>query len=129
MLTFASIDPQKGKVGAREARRLIEHDGVNGFKFYPTVQGFLPYDRMACPLYERVAENKLSAVCHSGHSDIGSGMCCGGGLRLQNGDPMLLEDVAIDFPDIRIVITRPSWPWQHEVLILKENAKRLLDFA
>jgi predicted TIM-barrel fold metal-dependent hydrolase len=45
-------------------------------------------------------------------------MRCGGGLRLQNSNPMLLEDVAIDFPDIEIVVAHPSWPWQDEALSL-----------
>ena len=45
-------------------------------------------------------------------------MRCGGGLRLQNCNPMLLEDVAIDFPDMQIVIAHPSWPWQDEALSL-----------
>jgi hypothetical protein len=82
------------------------------------VQGFLPYDRMAWPLYEVIAEHKLPAIFHSGHSGIGSGMRCGGGLRLQNSNPMLLEDVAIDFPDMQIVVAHPSWPWQDEALSL-----------
>ena len=79
MIAFASIDPHKGKMGAREARRLIEEHGVKGFKFHPTVQDFCPYDRMAWPLYEVIAEHKLPAIFHSGHSGIGSGMRCGGG--------------------------------------------------
>ena len=118
MIAFASIDPHKGKMGAREARRLIEEHGVKGFKFHPTVQGFLPYDRMAWPIYEVIAEYRLPSIFHSGHSGIGSGMRCGGGLRLQNSNPMLLEDVAIDFPDIQIVVAHPSWPWQDEALSL-----------
>src|SRR5574343_327434 len=118
MVAFASIDPHKGKLGAREARRLIEDHGVKGFKFHPTVQGFLPYDKMAWPIYEVIAEYKLPAIFHSGHSGIGSGMRCGGGLRLQNSNPMLLEDVAIDFPDIQIVVAHPSRPWQDEGLSL-----------
>jgi uncharacterized protein len=118
MIAFGSIDPHKGKMGAREARKLIEEYGVKGFKFHPTVQGFEPYDRMAWPLYEVIAEYKLPAIFHSGHSGIGSGMRCGGRLRLQNSNPMLLEDVAIDFPDMDIVIAHPSWPWQDEALSL-----------
>jgi uncharacterized protein len=31
---------------------------------------------------------------------------------------MLLEDVAIAFPDIQIVIAHPSWPWQDEAISL-----------
>jgi predicted TIM-barrel fold metal-dependent hydrolase len=91
MIAFASIDPHKGKMGAREARRLVEEHGVKGFKFHPTVQGFHPYDRMAWPIYEVVAEYGMP-------------------------DPMHLDDVAIAFPDIQIVIAHPSWPWQDEAL-------------
>src|SRR5690606_21580350 len=47
LIPFASIDPAKGKAGAREARRLVEHFGIRGFKFHPTMQGFYPNDRSA----------------------------------------------------------------------------------
>ncbi|TCP09754.1 amidohydrolase family protein [Caldimonas thermodepolymerans] len=116
MMAFASIDPHKGKMGAREARRLITEYGVKGFKFHPTVQGFYPYDRMAWPIYEVIAEHRMPAIFHSGHSGIGSGMRCGGGLRLEYSNPMHLDDVAIAFPDMQIVIAHPSWPWQDEAL-------------
>jgi len=118
MIAFASIDPHKGKMGAREASRLIEQYAVKGFKFHPTVQGFEPADKMAWPIYEVINHYKLPAVFHSGHSGIGSGMRCGGGLRLQNSNPMLLEDVAIAFPDMQIVLAHPSWPWQDEAISL-----------
>jgi len=116
MIAFASIDPHKGKMGAREARKLIEEHGVKGFKFHPTVQGFYAYDKMAWPIYEVIAEHKLPAVFHSGHSGIGSGMRCGGGLRLEYSNPMHLDDVAIGFPDMQIIIAHPSFPWQDEAL-------------
>ena len=45
LIPFATIDPHKGKMGVREARRLIEDYGVRGFKFHPTTQGFYPNDR------------------------------------------------------------------------------------
>ena len=105
-------------MGGREARKLVEEFGAKGFKFHPTVQGFEPADKMAWPIYEVINEHKLPAIFHSGHSGIGSGMRCGGGLRLQNRNPMLLEDVAIAFPDMQIVIAHPSWPWQDEALSL-----------
>ena len=116
LIAFASVDPHKGKTGAREARRLVEEHGVKGFKFHPTVQGFHPNDRMAWPIYEVVAEHELPAIFHSGHSGIGSGMRCGCGLRLEYSNPMHLDDVAIAFPDMQIVIAHPSWPWQDEAL-------------
>jgi len=118
MIAFGSIDPHKGKMGGREARKLVEEYGVKGFKFHPTVQGFEPADKMAWPIYEVIAEHKLPAIFHSGHSGIGSGMRCGGGLRLQNSNPMLVEDVAMAFPDMQIVLAHPSWPWQDEAISL-----------
>jgi predicted TIM-barrel fold metal-dependent hydrolase len=116
MIAFASIDPAKGKLGAREARRLIEEHGVKGFKFHPIAQGFFPNDRKAYPLYEVIAAAKLPAIFHSGHSGIGTGMRGGGGLRLKYANPTYLDDVAVDFPDMPIIIAHPSWPWQDEAL-------------
>ncbi len=116
MIAFASIDPHKGRMGAREARRLIEQEGVRGFKFHPTMQGFHPQDKMAWPLYEVIAEHKLPAIFHTGHTGVGAGLRCGGGLRLEYSNPMLLDGVAVDFPDMQIVMAHPSWPWQDEAL-------------
>lgn len=65
MIAFASIDPHKGRMGAREAKRLIEDFGVKRFKFHPTVQGFYPNDRMAFHLYEVIAEAGLPMLFHS----------------------------------------------------------------
>ena len=83
MLAFASIDPHKGELGVREARRLIGEGVIRGFKFHPTLQGFFPNDRLAYQLYEVIAEHQLPAIFHSGHSGIGTGMPGGGGLRLK----------------------------------------------
>src|ERR1700761_1279712 len=116
MIAFASIDPHKGKMGVREARKLIEEYGVRGFKFHSTMQAFFANDRLAYPLYELIAEHRLTAVFHSGHSGMGSGMRGGGGLRLKYSEPIHLDDVAADFPDMNIVIAHPSWPWQEQAL-------------
>ncbi len=116
LIPFASIDPAKGKMGAREARRLIEHFGVRGFKFHPSLQEFYPNDRKAYVLYEVIAEAGLPAVFHTGHSGIGTGMRGGGGVHLKYSNPMYLDDVAVDFPDMPIIMAHPSFPWQDEAL-------------
>jgi uncharacterized protein len=116
MLAFASIDPHKGKAGAREARRLIRDYGVKGFKFHPPMQNYAPADPMAWPIYEVIAEHKLPAIFHTGHSGMGTGMPGGGGIRLKYGQPILVDDVAVDFPDMKIILAHPSWPWTDEAL-------------
>ena len=116
MIPFASIDPARGAEGVREARRLIEHYGVRGFKFHPQYQEFFPNDRSAYPLYEVIAEAELPALFHTGHSGMGTGLPGGGGIRLKYGNPMDVDDVAVDFPTMPIVLAHPSWPWQDEAL-------------
>ena len=116
MIAFASIDPHKGKLGVRQARGLVAGGGVGGFKFHPTAQGFFPNDRTAYGLYEVIAEHGLPAIFHSGHSGMGTGMRGGGGMRLKYSNPIHLDDVAVDFPDMKIIIAHPSWPWQDEAL-------------
>ena len=115
-IPFASVNPHRGKAGVELARKLIRDYGVKGFKFHPTVQDFYPNDKMAYPLYEAIAEAKLPALFHSGQTGVGANTPGGGGLRLKYSNPMLLDDVAADFPDMPIVIAHPSFPWQEEAL-------------
>ncbi|MBY0134823.1 amidohydrolase family protein [Paracoccus yeei] len=116
LIPFASIDPARGRMGAREARRLIADHGIRGFKFHPTMQGFYPNDRTAYPLYEVIAEAGLPALFHTGQTGVGAGMRGGNGMRLKYSNPMHLDDVAVDFPDMPIVLAHPSFPWQDEAL-------------
>ena len=116
LIPFASIDPFKGRAGVREARRLVAEHGVRGFKFHPSLQGFAPDDRMAYPLYEVIEELGLPVTFHTGQTGIGAGVPGGGGIRLRYSNPMLVDDVAVDFPELRIILAHPSFPWQDEAL-------------
>jgi uncharacterized protein len=121
LIPFASIDPAKGKVGAREARRLVRDFGIRGFKFHPTMQGFYPNDRSAYVLYEAIAESGLPALFHTGQTGVGSGMPGGNGMRLKYSNPMYIDDVAVDFPDMPIILAHPSFPWQEEALAVAQH--------
>jgi hypothetical protein len=114
LIPFASIDPRRGSDGVAEARDLV--GSVKGFKFHPNMQQFHPNDPIAYPLYEVLAEAGSIALFHTGHSGIGTGLPGGGGIRLKYGNPMDIDDVAVDFPDLHIVLAHPSFPWQDEAL-------------
>ncbi|NUT92740.1 MAG: amidohydrolase [Saccharothrix sp.] len=116
LIPFASIDPWRGRAGVRTARRLVEDHGVRGFKFHPSLQGFAPNDRLAYPLYEVIEELGVPALFHTGQTGIGAGVPGGGGIRLKYSNPMLVDDVAVDFPELRIILAHPSFPWQDEAL-------------
>jgi predicted TIM-barrel fold metal-dependent hydrolase len=115
IMAFASVDPTRGAEALTEARRLIQR-GVKGFKLHPPLQQFFPNDKMAYPFYEVIAEARLPVIFHTGHSGIGTGMPGGGGIRLKYGNPMDIDDVAVDFPDMPIIMAHPSFPWQDEAI-------------
>ena len=116
IIPFGSIDPHRGPAGVAEARRLVTEMGVRGFKFHPTLQGFSPDDPMVYTLYETIQELGVPALFHSGQTGIGAGLPGGSGLRLRHSNPMLLDDVAADFPGLTIILAHPSFPWQDEAL-------------
>ena len=116
LIPFASIDPARGAAGVRAARKLVTEYGVKGFKFHPNTQAFFPNDRMAYPLYEVIAEHNLVALFHTGQTGVGAGQPGGGGIRLKYSNPMHVDDVAVDFPDMKIILAHPSFPWQDEAL-------------
>jgi len=115
MIAFASVDPTRGANSVREAKRLIAN-GVRGFKLHPPLQQFHANDRSVYPFYEVLAEERLPVIIHTGHSGIGTGMPGGGGIRLKYGNPMDIDDVAVDFPDMPIIMAHPSFPWQDEAI-------------
>jgi len=115
-LPFVSVDPTRGAPAVAEARRLVATGAVRGLKLHPPLQQFFPNDRAAYAVYEVFAEAKLPVLFHTGHSGIGTGMPGGGGVRLKYGNPMMIDDVAVDFPDMPIILAHPSFPWQDEAI-------------
>ena len=125
IIPFASVDPARGAAGVRLARRLADEFGVKGFKFHPSTQGFYPNDRMAYPLYEVIASRGLVALFHTGQTGAGAGTPGGGGIRLKYANPLYLDDVAADFPDLDIILAHPSFPWQDEALAVATHKPRV----
>jgi predicted TIM-barrel fold metal-dependent hydrolase len=116
LIPFASIDPRRGAEGVAEARDLLSSGIVRGFKFHPNIQQFHPGEGLAHPLFELIEAAGAIALFHTGHSGIGAGLPGGGGIRLRYGNPMSIDDVAVDFPELKIVMAHPSFPWQDEAL-------------
>jgi predicted TIM-barrel fold metal-dependent hydrolase len=115
MIPFASVNPTRGQEAIRLAEGLIRN-GVKGFKLHPPLMQFQVNDRTLYPFYEVLNAAALPVVIHTGHSGIGTGMRGGGGVRLKYGNPMDIDDVAVDFPDMPIILAHPSFPWQDEAL-------------
>jgi uncharacterized protein len=130
LIPFASIDPARGLSGVRAARRLVEEYGVRGFKFHPSIQNFEPNDRRVYPLYEEIQSLGVPALFHTGQTGIGAGLPGGRGIKLRYSDPMLVDDVAADFPHLTIILAHPSVPWaDSSISIATHKANVFLDLS
>jgi predicted TIM-barrel fold metal-dependent hydrolase len=111
LIPFGSIDPARGAAGIRAARRLVVDHGVRGFKFHPSIQAFEPNDRRHYPLWAELEALGVPALFHTGQT----------GIKLRYSDPMLLDDVAADFPGLTVIMAHPSVPWQDAAIAVAQH--------
>jgi predicted TIM-barrel fold metal-dependent hydrolase len=110
LIPFGSVDPRRADAVAR-ARALVADHGVKGFKFHPSLQAFAPNDMAFYPLWEEIESLRVPALFHTGQTGIGAGLPGGRGIKLRLSDPMLIDDVAADFPGLTVILAHPSVPW------------------
>ena len=120
-LGFASVDPWKGPAAVEELTRAVRGLGLRGLKLHPSAQLFEPNDRRHYRLWETAAELGIPVLFHTGTTGLGAGVPGGGGIKLRYSNPMLLDDVAADFPELTIIGAHPSWPWQDEMLAVAQH--------
>jgi predicted TIM-barrel fold metal-dependent hydrolase len=111
LIPFGSVDPLRGADAVAQARRLVGEHGARGFKFHPSLQGFAPNDERFYPLWEEIQALGVPALFHTGQTGIGAGLPGGRGIKLRLSDPMLIDDVAADFPSLNVILAHPSVPW------------------
>ncbi|HEY7063078.1 MAG TPA: amidohydrolase family protein [Chloroflexota bacterium] len=127
---FAGADPWQGQAAVNELERAVTELGLKGLKLVPPTQAFFPNDRRFYPLYAKCVELDIPIIFHTGHSGIGVGMLGGGGIRLKYCQPIFLDDVAADFPDLTIIGAHPSWPWHDEMLsVMLHKANVYMDLS
>lgn len=97
LIPFANINPYLVSRPADELRRCVKELGMRGLKLYPTYQYFYPNEPMLYPIYSVAQELGLPVMVHTGSSVFR-------GARLKYGDPLFLDDVAVDFPSLKIIL-------------------------
>jgi predicted TIM-barrel fold metal-dependent hydrolase len=108
---FASVDPAC-EDAPRMIERAVKHLGLKGLKLDPALQQFYPNDKtIAYPVYQVCAELKIPVIIHCGMSWAMVGL-------EKYAHPLDLEEVAIHFPSLRIIIPHFGWPWINETLML-----------
>lgn len=96
LIPFCNINPNLVSNPVSELERCVRELGSRGLKMYPTYQCFYPNDQRVYPLYAKAQELGIPVMFHTGSSIFR-------GSRLKYGDPLFLDDVAVDFPALNIV--------------------------
>lgn len=110
LIGFLGVEPRDKNVVA-EIERCVNDLGLRGIKLGPIYQNFDPRDRAAYKVYKQAEKLRLPILFH-----MGTTFCRF--APLEYGKPVLLEKVARDFPDLRIVIAHLAHPWQQETIVL-----------
>jgi predicted TIM-barrel fold metal-dependent hydrolase len=116
LIPFGSVDPHQGQAAIDRARRLVQDHGVLGFKFHPSLQAFSPDDSAFTGLWAAIEQLGVPALFHTGQNGIGAGLPGGRGIKLRYSNPLLLDDIAADFPSLTVILAHPSVPWQAEAI-------------
>ncbi len=111
---WGTLDPFKGELAIREARKAVRELGFIGFHFHPIMQHFAANDRRFYPLFEEINALKAAVMIDVGTTGMGAGMPGGMGARIRHAHPSAIDDLAVDFPNLNILMAHPGWPWVDE---------------
>lgn len=97
LIPFCDVNPHLFTRPGEELRRKVVEEGFRGVKLYPTYQHYYLNDPRMYPLYQAAQELRIPVLIHTGSSVFT-------GARLKYGDPLALDDVAVDFPELNLVM-------------------------
>ncbi len=112
---FAGIDPRRGLEAISELERCLDQ-GMTGVKLWP-LTGFYPDDPQFYPFYERVEELNVPILCHTGS--------CPPTTYMKYNRPVYVDKVAVDFPNIKIIMAHIGQPWTNEAISVAAKNKNV----
>jgi uncharacterized protein len=106
---FLSIHPEVP--GAEDELERARTDlGLKGIKLGPNYQIFDPLGAAALRIYELAERNGLPILFHQGASPVRD-------APLRFAHPLLMDEIAIRFPELRVVMAHLGHPWQRETIV------------
>lgn len=111
LIAFAGIDPRRGKA-VKLVDKFLTEWGMKGIKFH-TAAGFYPNDRVCYPIYEKALEYGVPVLFHTGEVLKP--------LYFKYCQPIYLQEVAMDFPDLPIILAHAGGCWYSEAVAICNN--------
>ena len=109
---LAGVDPTRGMQGLRDLAEAVRDFGFVGAHFYPHWFGLAPDHALLYPYYAKCCELDIPIMMQVGHNLVYSRE-----RRLPSvGRPICLDQVAIDFPELRLLGIHIGVPWTAEMI-------------
>ncbi|MCY3801552.1 MAG: amidohydrolase family protein [Chloroflexi bacterium] len=110
LLGFMAIDPMEEDY-LEKIDRAASELGLCGIKLHPILGRYNPADPKIFPLYEKAIDLGLPILTHMGaHPDDR--------VSLKQSEPLLFDDVAQAFSELKIVIAHMAHPWQRDCAVV-----------
>lgn len=106
---IASVSPREGLRGALQSIRRSHSLGFRIVGIRPFLDQLTSCDRLYYPIYAVCAELGMAVATHTSFH-------YGQGLKLDHSRPLYLDEVANDFPELRIIANHGGWPWVAEMV-------------
>jgi uncharacterized protein len=107
----------------RELSDLLKDRRVVGLKLYPGYEPFYPYDRRCQVLYDLAMEFDVPVMIHTGDTYTPKG-------KLRYAHPLNVDDVAVDNPDLRLLICHVGNPWIRDCMeVVYKNKNVVADIS
>ncbi|MFW6113737.1 MAG: amidohydrolase family protein [Actinomycetota bacterium] len=120
--SFAGIDPHKGMEAVREVERAVKELGLHGVTMRPFVQQLPADHRKFYPIYAKCVELDVPVWLHQSVSFAS--------LPMFIEHPSHLDQVALDFPELKLIAGHGGWPWTAElVAVAWRHPNVYVDFA
>ena len=110
MIGVTCVDPHD-KNAITELRHNVEEWGFKGLKLGPIYQHFYPNEKRWFPLYKTVEELGIPIIIHQGATGISD-------APMKYALPIMLEEIAIKFPELKIIVAHLAYPWERELATL-----------
>lgn len=107
LIPFASPNPYIDNDLAERIDELVQDEGFRGVKLYPVYQHHFLNETRMYPLYAKAQDLGIPILVHTGSSVFK-------GARIKYGNPLHLDDVAIDFPDLKLLLAHGGRPFWYE---------------
>lgn len=106
---IAGVDPRDGMVAVRELDWAVKELGFKGLNLQVPFQGLSAVDKRCYPLYAKCIELGIPVAIHVGvHFDTA--------YAITQNNPVFLDEIACDFPELKIVGLHGGWPWVLELI-------------